>query len=130
MTATAYGMTEDLKTVEYGRVTLAEALASLDKRLRGLRSFYESGEKALSETMFGFSRGDNEFVELCVHAPNHISCTIELPSLVPDWKGRLFGKTGRVEFDLDSREKVAEIVTDFFNLSEADFGNRVGKRAQ
>lgn len=127
-TATAYGMDRALKSEEYGSVSLQEAIVIFDERLADMRPFYEQSEDALSATMFGFSRGDDDFIELCIHARDHVSCTIELPSLRPSWLGRLTGNVGRYETNLKARSEVVAMLTDFFTLSEATFSE--GLRAR
>ena len=109
-TATAYELDRNLETQERGAVSIEQALEIIDARLACLEPTYESGEEALSETMFGFSRADDEFIELCMHTHDHVSCRIELPSL-----------SGIFEEELESREAVARRVRGFFALAEPDF---------
>jgi hypothetical protein len=80
--ATHYGLDEDLETVEHGPVDLAAALEVTRAVYGRQRSFYESGEEALADTMFGFSRAEGDFIEVCVNGLDNISVTVELPRLV------------------------------------------------
>jgi len=127
-TATAYGMDRALRTQVYGSVSLQEALAIFDERLANMREFYEWIEDALSDTMFGFSRSDNNFIELCIHAKDHVACSVELPSLRPSWLARLAGDRGRYETDLKTRSEVVVMLRDFFTLSEATFAESLRVR--
>jgi hypothetical protein len=103
-------MDRALQTEECGSVSLQEAIAIFDERLANMRAFYEWGEDALRDTMFGFSRGDDDFIELCLHAKDHVACSVELPSL------RLTGEAGRFEADLKTRSEVVAMLTAFFTL--------------
>ena len=114
--ASAYGFDLKLKTQEYGQVSLQEAIGLFDTRLANLREFYESGEEALRDTMFGFSRGVDDFIELCIHARDHVACSIELPSLEPE---------GRFERKLTTRGEVISMLTDFFTLPEEVLAERL-----
>jgi hypothetical protein len=114
-TAVAYGYDLKLKTEEYGQVSLRDAIGLFDRRLSNMRDYYESGEEALRDTMVGFSRGDDNFIQLCIHGRNHVACTIELPSLEP----------GGIERTLTDRAEVVAMLTDFFTLPETAFAERL-----
>jgi hypothetical protein len=114
-TALAYGYDLALNTEEYGPVSLREAIGLFDARLSHMREYYESGEEALRDTMFGFSRGDGEFIQLCIHSQDHVACTIELPSLEP----------GGIERKLTGRGEAVAMLTDFFTLPEAVLAERL-----
>ena len=98
---------------ERGTVSLERAFEIFDGVLSRLQPAYASGEEALAETMFGFSRGSGNFVELCVHTTEHVSCRIEL-SVFP----RVFVLAGRFEWALDLQpDDVRKLLADFFKLS-------------
>src|SRR6267378_6395844 len=90
-TVSWYAMTPDLKTAERGPLDLAAAMAVIDDYLARLKPRYESGEAALAETMFGFSRGPNDVIEICLHTPSKpcasststSKLSISWPSIVP-----------------------------------------------
>src|SRR5262245_21146714 len=74
-----YGLDRQLQIIEHGPVGLPAAV-DLTRDVYGRqREFYETGEEALADTMFGFSRGDHDFIEVCVNGRDDISVTIELP---------------------------------------------------
>lgn len=109
-----YTFDKDLQIQERGTVSLERAFEIFDGVLSHLRPAYPSGEEALAETTFGFSRGDN-FVELCVHTTEHVSCRIELPgrsAFERLWFARRF------EWALDLQpDDVRKLLADFFKLS-------------
>ena len=120
-TITWYAMTGGLKAQERGPIDLPAALAVIDQYFTRLRPTYDNGEAALAETMFGFSRARNDFVEICLHTPEKISFTIELP---PSPTGGLFAKlrgSFRHERILDSRDVLKRHVTAYFTLAPEQF---------
>ena len=125
----AYGLDRDLRTKDFGPVSLEDAIRIVHERFARFRLHYESGEEALSETMFGFSRATNEFIELCIHGHDHISFRSELPSLRPaGWLKRL---TSVVAFEdvLTGRDEVVRRVTAFLTLPEAEFARQLETNA-
>jgi len=127
---TAYRVDRSLRVWELGRVSLEEAKHMVDARFARLQARYESGEEALSETMFGFSRSDDEFVELCIHDFTNISCRIELPSLPPSWWRRIRRGSSALEAELHNRAEVIEIVTAVFTLHEEEFAQALQRRSR
>jgi hypothetical protein len=79
-----------------------------------LKIVYEYAEDALAETMFGFSRSESEFIEICVDGANQISYKFEYADLGGSWLIKLFGGIYQYEEELDSKEKLVEKVKDFF----------------
>lgn len=114
-TVMAYGVDLNLKRQEFGQVSLRDAIRIFDTRLGNMRPHYESGEQSLRDTLFGFSRGDDNFIELCIHGNDHVACTIELPSLQP----------GGIERKLTGRGEVVAMLTAFFSLPEAVLAERL-----
>jgi hypothetical protein len=73
---TAYGLDRNLDIRESTPVSLEKAIEIIDARFARLRSSYDSGEEALSETTFGFSRAEDEFMELFIHELTRVSCSV------------------------------------------------------
>jgi len=120
-TVSWYAMTPDLKTVERGPLDLAAAMAVIDDYVARVKPRYEMAETALAETMFGFSRGPNDFIEICLHAPTQISCTVELPrSPTGGLFARLRGPFRR-ERTFDSQESLRRYVTAYFAMAPEQF---------
>jgi hypothetical protein len=119
--STAYRVDRSLKVQELGQVALEDTKHVVDACFPRLQAHYDSGEEALSETMFGFSRSDAEFIELCIHDFTSISCKIELPSLPSSWWRRIRRGSSAFEADLHSGGEVIEIVAAFLTLGEEEF---------
>src|SRR5207249_5477990 len=72
MTISWYSLDTDLRTVEHGSVDLDGAYGIIDGYLGRLRPHYQTGEEALAATMFGFTRLDGSYMQICVHTPDTI----------------------------------------------------------
>jgi hypothetical protein len=115
--ATHYGFNLDLQTVEHGPVGLAEAI-EVTRAVYGRQgSFYETGEEALADTMLGFSRASDDFIELCMNAPDQISVTVELP--VREGWG-IFKRDFRDERTVRSLGELEEWLRRYFTLSHEE----------
>lgn len=109
-----YGMDQSLKVVEHGQVSIDQALKIVDERFARLRPKYETGEEAIAETMFGFHRAKDTFIEICINGPTEISFKFE----VPKSKGFLiFQNVYQKETTLKSKEELVERIKSFFNLT-------------
>ena len=120
-TVSWYAITPGLKTAQRGPLDLAAAMGVIDNYLARLKPRYETGETALAETMFGFSRGSNDSIEICLHTPMQISFTVELPRSPA---GGLFAKLRapfRRERTLNSRESLRRYVTAYFTMAPEQF---------
>lgn len=115
--ATHYGLDRQLETVERGTVTLPAALDILRAVYGGHRASYDSAEEALAETMFGFSRGDHDFIELCVNGRDDVSVTVELP-LRTGWGP--FKSGFRDERTVHSLSEAETLVQQYFTLSHEE----------
>src|SRR5437763_14392301 len=80
-----YSIDTDLKTNNQRAVDLDEALAIVRQYFAGIRPFYDTAEEALAATMFGFSRAEDEFIEICVDKTDQASVRIELPGQPCPW---------------------------------------------
>jgi len=67
-----YSINTDLQPVDHEPVDLDGAYAVIDRYFSQLRQHYDSGEDALASTMFGFVRNDDSYIEICLHARDHI----------------------------------------------------------
>jgi hypothetical protein len=81
----------------------------------GQRASYETAEEGLAETMFGFSRGDGDFIEICINGPASISVTVELPGV-------------RHERRVHSLSDVEALVQRYFTLSHEALRAALGDR--
>lgn len=120
-TITWYTMTPELNVQERGPIDLAAALEAIDRYVARLKPAYDSGEEAIAQTMFGFSRAPNDFIEICLHGPRQISVTVELP---PPPSGGLFAKlrgSFRRERTLASADALKRDVAAYFSLTPEQF---------
>lgn len=120
-----YSLDSDLKVQKHREVDVGRAIELVGEYYaRGFRT-YESGEDAISATMFGFSHSPTQFIEFCVHGPSEISFTFEsADSDAPQLSGS-FGDTFRVETVLFSKEEMVERVKEFFAFAPAEIQARL-----
>jgi hypothetical protein len=118
---TWYSITQDLTIDERGPLELSEALRVVDGYSSRLRPHYDSGEVALAETMFGFSRASDDFIEICLHTLREISLDVELPPSPAD--GAFAGLDGSFQgtLALDSLDSLRRHVTAYFTLTPDEF---------
>ena len=109
----------DLSIRERGTIELPAALRIVDEYFDRLKPSYASGEEALSETTFGFSRAEDDFIEICLHGPTQISLNAELPAS-GGFIARLRGPS-RKQLSLNSREALKRHVSGYFTLSPEAF---------
>jgi hypothetical protein len=112
-----YGLTPELQTIEHGRVELAAAIDVTRAVYGRQRSSYETGEEALADTMFGFARAKDDFIELCVNGPEAVSITVALP-IRAGWG--IFGQSVRAERTVRSLGEAEEWLRRYFTLSHED----------
>jgi len=108
---TYYGMDESLRTTEHGPVSVDQAKSIVEERFAKFKPFYESGGEALTDTMFGFSRSEETFIEICIHGPTQTAFRLEMPSRK---KGFFSPRVYLKEIELQSKEAVIEYVEAFF----------------
>jgi hypothetical protein len=114
-----YSTAPDLATRERDVVELPAALKVVDAYFDRLKPGYSTGEEALSETTFGFSRNASDFVEICLHAPGEISLSVEFPPS-KGFLGKLRGAS-RKELSVKSREALKRYVSAYFTMSQDEF---------
>ena len=127
---TWYAKSSDLRPRYRGPVGLEAALNVIDDYFARLKLPYEAAETALAETMFGFSRASNDFIEICLHAPGEISLTVELPSSpIGGLLAKIRGSFRR-ERTLDSLDSLRRHVTAYFTLTPQQFKAHVKAEAR
>jgi len=109
-----YGMDQSFKVVEYGQVSIDQALKVVDERFARLRPKYETGEEAIAETMFGFYREKDTFIEICINGPTEISFKFEVPR---SKRFLIFQSVYQKETTLKSKGELIERIKAFFNLT-------------
>ena len=115
--ATHYGLDRDLHTIEHGPVRLSTALELTRAVYERQRAVYATAEEALADTMFGFSRGKHDFIEVSVNGRDNISGKVELP-IRTGW-GPF--KTGfHDERTVRSLGDVETLLHNYFTLSHED----------
>jgi hypothetical protein len=124
MTICWYSLDTALRTVEHGSLALDEAYDLIDRFFGQLRPHYDSGEEALAASMFGFTRPDGSYMQICVHAPDMIEVEYDF-SLVKNRLLRLVaGRRQRWE-RLRSRDQLRTRTSLFFTLSREAFQIRL-----
>jgi hypothetical protein len=116
-TATWYSIDLNMRTRENRVVDVEEAIVILRRYVADYRVFHETDEEMLAASLFGFSRSDDEFIEIGVDGPGQISVKVELPVPGVPWLLRpLFGVFQHEE-TLGSVEAATERIREFFALS-------------
>lgn len=116
-----YSINENLKTKENGVVSFGEAVKIIDRYFANLKPFYETGEEALAETMFGFSRTSKTFVEICIHSLSEIAFKFEMSNSNTPWYLKIFVGIKQYEETLKSREALIGRVEKFFSNTPEDY---------
>jgi hypothetical protein len=120
MTIRWYSLDKDLHTVDHEVVDLDEANAIVDRYLESVRQYYETGEEALAATMFGFSRLDDSYMQICVHSLSAIDIEYDF-SLIKNRLLRLIGGHRQRDERLTSREQLRARTELFFTHSREAF---------
>jgi len=114
-----------LAVEEHEPIDLDEALNLVDRYLARGAEKYESGEQAISETLFGFSRSRYEFIEICVNGPGDISYRLELSDPNASWFSRMLKGIFQHEEELHSREELFQKVEEFFTTPVQEIKRRL-----
>jgi hypothetical protein len=112
-----YSTDVDLKTIDHEIVDCGKALEIADRYLTDLQPRYESGEKALAATMFGFARDDASYMQICIHAPDHIDVEYDFPPILTSFLQRLLRHPSQHSERLTSRDALRSRIELFFALS-------------
>ncbi len=111
-----YSMDEELRTVDHDPVDLEQAIEIADRYLNELRPQYESGEKALAATMFGFIREDSSYMQICLHARNQIDVEYDFPPIHKNLRQRVFSHRQHTHSEhLESRDHLSRRIELFFS---------------
>lgn len=118
-----YSFEPDLTAREHDPVNLSEAQAVVDRYFAQLRppDFYSSGEEAVAETMFAFSRDLHDQLELCLDTPFQISMWVQLPKASGLRLLSWFRKPFTFQEVLTSHAAVRRRVQEYFTLSPDEF---------
>lgn len=115
-----YSFNEEQNLCEHPPIDLGTALVVVeDYFAHTLKPSFASGEQALAETMFGFSRSPSEFIEVCLNGPSQISYVFELTESDASGLRKLLGGTFRYETELKSKSELIERVREFYTVSPA-----------
>ena len=120
MTIRWYSLDEDLHTVDHEVVDLEKANAIIDRYLEAVRPYYETGEEALAATMFGFTRLDDSYMQICVHSLSAIDIEYDF-SLINNPLLRLIGGHRQRDERLTSRDQLRARTELFFTHSREAF---------
>ena len=115
-----YSINKNLSVVEHDVVQKEEAYRIVDEYFSKLKNFYETGEDAIAETMFGFQKSKSEFIEICIHGDTHISFKYEVKKPV---KILFFNvpKVIQAERRLHSKEELKTMVSSFYDLGSDEY---------
>ncbi len=120
MTIRWYSLDENLHTIDHEVVDLEEANAIIDRYLQAVRPNYETGEEALAATMFGFTRLDDSYMQICVHSLSAIDVEYDF-SLINNPLLRLIGGRRQGDEHLTSRDQLRSRTELFFTYSPEAF---------
>jgi hypothetical protein len=120
MTIRWYSLDINLHTVGHEPVDLDRANGIIDQYLQALRPHYESGEEALAATMFGFTRSDDSYMQICLHSPSAIDVEYDF-SLTRNPFLRLIGWHRQRDERLTSRDQLRARTKLFFTHSPEGF---------
>jgi hypothetical protein len=108
-----YSFTEN-KPKDKRKVTGNEAVKIIDEYRNNLKAFYEDPDKALEDSLFGFSYSKTDFIEICIDTKDtfriKLECKYKRSFWFLSWNS-LFQK----EFELNNIEELKLIVIEFFN---------------
>ncbi len=121
-----YSTTPALKTKEEDFVSLERALEIAQTYYSKSGKKYETAEEAVADTMFGYSRSEKTFIELCINGFSDISLRFEAPRTGGSWLSRLGNATISIEKTLKDQASMESEITAFFSMSPEQFAKRLG----
>ena len=127
MTIRWYSLDTHLRTVDHEALDLDGAYDIIDRYLAALRPRYESGEEAMAATMFGFSRQDGSYIQICLHTPTTIDVEYDF-SLVKNPLLRLIAGRRQRDERLTSRDQLRARMRLFFTHSREAFQHLLRSR--
>jgi hypothetical protein len=120
-----YSITTDLNVQENGVVDLEGAFKVVDSYMgKTLLPVYKV-EPSISNSMFGFSRSNSEFIEICVYNPTNISYKFEYANPSYSWFKRFFMGAFQYEEDLKSEKELVQKVREFFETPPQEIQARL-----
>jgi hypothetical protein len=114
-----YSIDRNVSVVDRGTVTKQDAVRIIDDYFARLRPHYYYGEDGLAETMFGFQKSKDEFIEICI-SPEEISFKYEI-SFPRKILFLSFPKVIQVEKTLHSKEELKVAVFSFYDLDSESY---------
>jgi hypothetical protein len=79
--------------------------------------------------MFGFSRSETEFVEICINGPTRISYKFEMSDPGASWLRKAFqAGVFQYEEELHSKQELIQKVEEFFTTPPIEIKRRIQKR--
>lgn len=123
-----YSMTSTLAVEKHDPIGLDEALKIVDRYLARSSEKFKTAEEAIAATMFGFSRSESEFIEICVNGPAQISYKLEFANPEASRLGKLFKGAFRREAELHSREELVQKVEEFFTTPSPEIQRQLGNK--
>ena len=121
-----YSIDRNLSVVERGTATKEDAERIIDDYFARLKPRYDYGEDALAETMFGFQKSKDEFIEICISTPAEISFKYEIafPRKILFFS---LPKVIQVEKTLHSKEELKATVFSFYDLDSESYRSHLGE---
>lgn len=120
-----YSIDRNSSAVERGIAKKDDAMQIIEDYFSRIKLWYETAEEALAETMFGFQKSKEEFVEICIHSDEEISFKYEI-SMPRKILFLNFPKVITVEKTLRSKEEVKTGVSLFYDLDSGSFQSYIG----
>ena len=120
-----YSTNRDLSTEDRGAVDVEAAMDIVRRYFGNLKTHYDSGEEALAATMFGFSRSESDYIELCIHTTTHVALRVEPP---PRSSGGVFRRLLRAkagDIKLGSQGETEQCVREYFQETPESFRLRL-----
>ena len=123
-----YSMDEQLHTTEHEPIGLGQAIDIAARYVGEVRPHYESGEKALAATMFGFIREDSSYMQICVHSDHHIDVEYDFPPIFKNLLQRVFSHRQHTHSEhLGSRDALRQRIELFFARSSEGMRKELAK---
>jgi thiamine biosynthesis protein ThiS len=107
----AYNCNLEGPLVDLGPINLQEALGLIDQRWPFADTHFERAEDAVAQTMFGFSRADDDFIEVNLAGSNLI--TVRHETRPAGFFEKLFGQREYL-VELSSRSELDLVVRGYF----------------
>ena len=121
-----FGLDVELKLVEHRRVDVEQAIGILRDVHARQQPRYETGEEALAATNCGFSRADNDYIDLVVNGRDDISVRVELPIRVGWW---VFKSKFEARKPKESLQAAEEWIRKYYALEHADMAEAMRSHA-